>query len=501
MNTPNNTPPGSTGSTDSSRLNPRVSWLYGFGQAAEGIKNNAMLVFLLPFYTLELNLNPVLAGMALGVAVLFDAVSDPVAGWLSDHLKSPWKRRHPFLYSSILPLVISYYFLWLPPDVLVATSHEPGFLNLPNLFWWLLAFAVLVRFSMTLYHVPHLSLNAELTENYDERTRLTGLRLFFSWTAGVLAYTLALYFTTPEGSTTYDLTLYPNFATYAALTMGAIILISALGTHSEIPRLHMPPERGMSSPLALFKDIYHVLQKRNVASLVLSAFFGVLAFRVTQAMVLPLYLYFWEFTSTEMIALGLTVIPATICASMLAQYSSRKLDKREALITIGVAFSLVVPILITLRLIEVLPENGTTLLFALVCLAVFINSSLGIATNILQNSMMADTTDEYELETGERREGLFYSMNAFIGKTGSACGAIVAGLALQVVALPANAQPGEVAWDKLFSLAMFEGPLAGVIKLIAVLCILGYTLNRSRHHQILETLKKRREPQPPSTPQ
>ena len=478
------------------KLTERVSWLYSFGQAAEGIKNNAMLVFLLPYYTVVLGLDPGLSGLALGIAVIFDAVSDPLAGWFSDHLKSPWKRRHPFLYGAILPLSVSFYFLWAPPESLVASAGEGGGLfGLPGLFWWLLATAILVRAAMTLYHVPHLSMTAELTQDYDTRTRLTGLRLFFSWTGGVTAYLLALwYLTVPDGQggEMLDQTLYPQFAAYAAVTMGLIILVSALGTHSEIPRMHSAPSISARNPLLLFRDIFRVLSKRNVLSLVLSAFFGVLAFRITQAMVLLMNVYFWELTPLQMILVGALVVPATACASMLAQVSSRIWDKREALVIVGLMYCVVVPLLVTLRLVDLLPENGTLALVLIVAAFVFVNSTLGISTNVLQNSMMADATDEYELQHHERREGLFYSMNAFTGKAGSALGAMFAGLALAVVNIPQNAAVSDVSPESMFWLGMFDGPLSGIVKVIAILCILLYTLNRAQHSTILAKLAERR---------
>ena len=476
------------------KISGRVALFFSFGQAAEGIKNNAMLVFLLPYYSIVLGLDPALAGLALLVAVMWDAVSDPLVGWFSDHLHSPWKRRHPFMYGTILPLMVAYYFLWLPPQSLVDAVAAPDASSLPGLFWWLMAFAILVRTAMTLYHVPHLSLTAELTDNYDDRTWLTGMRLFFSWTGGVLAYVLALWYlgdVNDQGESFINQAKYPGFAVWAAVIMGVIILVSALGTHSEIPHMPSAPPDQMKSPLSLFSDIAQVLRDRSVLSLVLSAFFGVFAFRITQAMVLLMNIYFWELTSGQAILVGLSVVPATACAALLAQWASRLWDKRDALIAIGLVYVGIIPLLVMLRLVDWLPANGTIALVSIVTAFVFVNSVLGIATNVLQNSMMADVTDVHELKYGERREGLFFSMNAFVGKSGSALGAAMAGLALAVVAIPSNTAPADVPADSLFWLGMFDGPLSSIVKLIAVLCILLYGLNRVSHSRVLEQLREK----------
>ena len=122
-----------------------------------------------------LEVSGTLCGLALGIALLFDAVTDPLTGSLSDNWKSKWGRRHPFMYASAIPLGFCFYFLFVPPEL-----SEIG------LFIWLTAFAVLTRAAMTLYHVPHIALGAELTSNFEERTVVVSFRQGFS-TIGNLA--------------------------------------------------------------------------------------------------------------------------------------------------------------------------------------------------------------------------------------------------------------------------------------------------------------------------
>ena len=122
------------------------------------------------YFNQVLGLSGTLAGTAIFIALVFDAVSDPVAGSLSDRFRSRWGRRHPFMYASAAPLAVTFYLLFNPPSGL----------GQAGLFCWLLCFAVLVRASMTLYHVPHLALGAELTDDYSERTTVVAYRSLFS---------------------------------------------------------------------------------------------------------------------------------------------------------------------------------------------------------------------------------------------------------------------------------------------------------------------------------
>ena len=142
---------------------------FGIGQIAEGAKNGAFNIFLLFYFTAVLGLPGSLAGAALLIATTFDAVTDPLAGALSDRLRHRWGRRHPFMYASAVPLGITFALLFRPP----------AGLGTMGLFAWLTTFTVLVRASMTLYHVPHLALGAELSRDYTERTSIVAFRTFF----------------------------------------------------------------------------------------------------------------------------------------------------------------------------------------------------------------------------------------------------------------------------------------------------------------------------------
>ena len=97
------------------KVNLQTKITYGFGQLAEGVKNTAFGTFLLLYYNQVLGLSGTLAGVAIFIALCFDAVTDPIAGSISDNFKSKWGRRHPFMYASAIPLAVAFYFLFAPP--------------------------------------------------------------------------------------------------------------------------------------------------------------------------------------------------------------------------------------------------------------------------------------------------------------------------------------------------------------------------------------------------
>ena len=138
-----------------------TKFAYGIGQVAEGIQSRGFDYFAFFYFTQVLGLAGSLAGLAVAIALIFDAVTDPVAGHLSDNWRSRLGRRHPFMYASALPLGVFWCLLYFPPTGLGQTG----------LFLWLLGVALLVRAAMTLYHVPHMALGAELSDDSSSARR------------------------------------------------------------------------------------------------------------------------------------------------------------------------------------------------------------------------------------------------------------------------------------------------------------------------------------------
>jgi Na+/melibiose symporter-like transporter len=153
---------------------------YGFGAVAYGVKNNGFSYLLLFFYERVVGLEGYLAGLAMLIVMLCDAISDPIVGHISDNWHSRWGRRHPFMYFSALPVAMTYFFLWTPPD-----------LGQTGTFVYFILLAVLVRTLITMYEIPSTSLVPEFTGDYDQRTSMLGYRFFFGWWGGLTIAVLA----------------------------------------------------------------------------------------------------------------------------------------------------------------------------------------------------------------------------------------------------------------------------------------------------------------------
>ncbi len=270
-------------------IRPSVRWLYGFGSVAYGVKDNGFSYFLMFYYNQVLGLPGSLAGTAILIAMILDAVSDPLVGYWSDNTHSRLGRRHPFMYASAIPVALAYFFIWNPP---VAHLSEFG------LFLYLTAAAVLVRFFITLYEIPSTSIVAELTEDYDERTRLLSLRYMFGWVGGLfMAFLMWRVFMVDYGVNTP--TTYEVYGMVGTAAMFIAIVGSAGGLHGHIPHLKKPPIRHNYRVSQMLRDIKVTLSNRNFLALFVAGLFAAVGAGVSTNFNAYINTHFWEFTPTQ----------------------------------------------------------------------------------------------------------------------------------------------------------------------------------------------------------
>jgi len=230
------------------RASLKTQILYGAGAVAYGIKDNGFGYFLLMFYGTVVGLDPGLVGTAIFLALIFDAISDPIVGYWSDHTRSRWGRRHPFMYAAAFPVAVSYWLLWNPPD-----WGQTG------LFLYLLCLAVLIRTFITLYETPSSSLMPELSTDYNQRTSIQAWRQFFGWSGGnamtVFMFAVLLVPTEAQPVGTLNRGGYEAYGIISSIVIFLAILLSSIGTHSRIPYLEPAPKTRPKGLKAVFKAV------------------------------------------------------------------------------------------------------------------------------------------------------------------------------------------------------------------------------------------------------
>ncbi|MYH13583.1 MAG: MFS transporter [Gammaproteobacteria bacterium] len=465
----------------------RVRWMYGLGQLPEGVKTAAFGFFLLFYYNQVLGLSGTLAGAALFIALLFDAVSDPLVGSLTDFTRSRWGRRHPYLYASALPFSLCFLGLFVPPSGL----SEAG------LFAWLLVFATLTRTTMSFYHVPYLSMGAELSQDYDERTRLAAFRNLFQL-AGMFAVLIGgnlLFFSATGQYANGQLNpaAYAPFALSCVPLMLAGVWLTALGTHDQIPKL--PSPSAIERPTLIRAVVSDVLTAFRIRAFVAVVGASIL-FGINQGMVQALHLYlatyFFELADYQVTLLFAGASAGIVIGTLLSRaFTGLLAEKRRVFVAGSLWYAFWTSIVIILRLLGLLPGNEHPLVAPLYIVCGCISAlGLGVAIPMI-GSLMADVTDEHERRHGTRQEGIYYSAASLVAKAVGGVGPIIAGLIIDMAGISPGTPPAEVAPEAINRFGWFTGPGVVLFSLLSIACIGFYNITRAQHAETLANLSRR----------
>lgn len=470
------------------RLSLGTMAAYGFGQTAEGIKNAAFNTFVLFYYQQVVGVSGTLTGIALAIALCFDAVTDPLAGAISDKAMTRWGRRHPFMLAAAIPLSIAFFFLFNPPEGLSEIGS----------FLWLVFFAVLVRGAMTFYHIPHLALGAEMAMDYNQRSTLFAFSTLFSLGGGVvtgfLAYTL-FFPTTPEYSPgLLNPAGYVNFSATFAIAMAISIAACVFGTRKEIPHLRQPITIVPFGVTRMLREIGEAFRNRSFRALFFGMMLGTMILSIEAVLSPFMGLHFWEFTTEQLALLPLVAMVGLLLSLPLTPIVTRILDKKLSLIVPAALAIINGNILIILRLLDVpwFPTNESPWMLPLVMVTTFITSTIAPVIFTSINSMFADIADEHELDTGERREGIIYAARAFCLKATGAGGVMLGGIIIDLISFPRGAPAGSVDPSTVWQLGLLQGPATSIFSFCGLLLYARYRLNRARHAEILTELERRR---------
>lgn len=464
----------------------RTKLALGFGAMGPAVVVGAFDFFLLIFYSQVIGLDARLVGLAILIALVFDAVSDPVVGYWSDNMRSRWGRRHPFMYASAIPITFSFYFLWNPP---VDASQM-------TLFFYVLIMAVIIRTAVTFYQTPSSALIPDMTQDYNERTSFFSLRYFIAWTSANALSVFMFFFLFPRFATEanpdgrFNPDAYAIYGTIGSIMIFVSIVVSALGTHARIPYLNKPPPPRPITIKLIFGEVFETLSNRSFIALFVASLLGAVASGVASVLSLYFMTYFWGFTDVQMGMVFLGTFVAALIGFVLAPIVSRTIGKKRGAIIVGLCAFGGAPLPILLRLIDVLPPNGTPFIFWFVTITNVVDVGLIICFQILFSSMVADLVEESELKTGRRSEGVFTAAVTFVRKSVQGFGVMAATVVLTLAQFPSGADVEEVSPDAVWRMGAYYVPLVLTLWMSMIAAISSYRIERDTHEQNLKKLQK-----------
>ena len=468
------------------KLSVRTKVLFASGALQEAVVTAGGIATVL-FYNQLLGVSPALVGTAFLIASAFDALSDPLIGAITDRFRSKWGHRHPFMFASALPIGFSFYFLYQPADDLTEIGY----------FVWLCFFLILLRLSQTLYLIPHDALGAELTDDYEERTSIFGYNYVATSALSLIVvgiFYAVIFPSNPE----FDNGLlnpagYFVLAAVGSVTIVFSVLTCTLGTVEQIPYLHNV-ELGnkfsfanyITQLKALIKNISYI--SACLSLLTIYSGLGIISVVSTYA-----YVYVYELSTEGMVWASVAKSPGILIALPLLAYLSRRMEKKTILIVSTLATCALVSLPHNLKMVDLFPSNDSVFLLFALFVPLLLAYMVFPVSAIIIDSQLADVADEHELRTGERSEGVIFSVRSFGIKTTQGVGGFLAGFGLEFIGFPENAEVGDLAGETITGLLFLNGPSYLAIYLLAVLFMTLYALDKKTHGEVLRQLEKKRE--------
>ena len=278
--------------------------------------------------------------------------------------------------------------------------------------------------------------------------------------------------------------------------MVVTIWYSAFGTQKEIPYLAEPTPKPRRNPVAqVILDLRQAFPNRSFRWL----FFGVLVVfimaGVNSALDLYMFQYFWDLASDQMLWLQGASIGGLMIGVFLTAPLLRYTDKRFGVLLGTIVWAVCQVMPVVLRLMEVLPDNGTLALVSTLIAFRFVQGLILQQAFVSFGSMMADVADEHDHATGIRQEGIFFGAIAFSHKATSGFGNFIGGIGLDIIAWPRGTEiqtASDVPAETIINLGLLYGPVVAGFSVVSVWCYMHYDLTRERHAQILRELNARR---------
>jgi GPH family glycoside/pentoside/hexuronide:cation symporter len=470
------------------RLSFPQKLIYGFGAFVNNLLAAAIggMVIVL---NLGLGMNPALVGLLSALPRLTDAFTDPLMGYISDKTRSKWGRRRPYIFIGAIAAGIIFTLLWQLPDGKTENYY----------FWFFLIGSIIFYLAYTVFATPWVALGYELTPDYHERTRLMGVQNFM----GQLAYLLSpwfLWFMTLEP-------LHDNLidgAKWLALIIGvAVVVIGVLPAIFLRERFQnlATADAGQATPTGsktslarlqatladFFKGFVITLKFRPFLKLCAATFLvfnGFMMVASFQYYVIIYYVFAGDQAQGALYAgwSGTASAIATFCVIYIVTWVSTKIGKRRAFF----ACTSISILGYALKWFCYRPDMPLLLLVPAPLMAFGLG---GLFT--LMGSMIADVCDLDELETGERREGMFGSIYWWVVKLGMAAALAIGGFLLNATGFDV-ALNGDQSERTIVLMRLFDAGIPIITSALAIWAIATYKLTEEKAHQVRQTLESRR---------
>jgi GPH family glycoside/pentoside/hexuronide:cation symporter len=471
---------------------------YGFAGLGAGLVRNMLGLYLLFYYSGVIGLSPAYMSMAIMIGNIWDAVTDPLMGFISDHTESRMGRRRVYLFWGAFSLGFLVYLTWAPP------SSLQGF----TLFLYAAVLISLLNANFTVVLVPYLALGAELSSDPDERSTIFGFNYAFSTVGqllGAVIPSLAIEFADDAVlflhgrfdlfSNTFTQTAVKylgdpsNVFRLTAAAIGIIVTASTLatffGTRERVVHERDKKVRGTVEVFkTLYRDLFSTLKNRPFLILVLAMMTIDIGSGITGSMMMFVAKYWIKMEKMVSLFIITYMLCAIGAAAFWVQFSKWTSKKLAYLLGQTV---LTIALLSTMLMVEGKPLR----VFAILAF-----SGFGLGAYVMLWSLIADRVDYDEYETHKRREGSYYGIYTLFSKSAAGIGVFLGGLYLEFIGFEKGMEMFEkgieIPPDMLLKFKLLFGPITALINLAGVIIFWFFHYDKKEHEQIQNELVARK---------
>ena len=453
---------------------------YGIGMLANQLFTAALSIFMVVLVN-GLNMDPLYAGILGAAPRIFDAITDPLMGYISDHTHSKWGRRRPYIIIGAIITGLSFIFMW---QIHAENSQMYNFI-------YFLCWSLVFYLGYTIFATPYIALGYEMSNDFNERTRLMGSAQFigqFAWVLApwfwVIIYNNKYFQSAPEG------------ARYLAVWVGIgcmiIGLLPALICKERVISEDEQQKINFQDLMGEFRTFFHGIKTTFQCSPFLklcgATFLIFNGFQTIAGLgwyIIVFYLFKGDYGTGGIPWPAWFGTISALCTMFLVipviTFISKKIGKKGAFI-ISTLISVIGYIL---KWWCFNPSNPWLMFLPLPLLSFGIG---GLFT--LMMSMTADVCDLDELENNERREGMFGAVYWWMVKLGTAVAMFMFGFVLKYSGFQGDQAEQLTSTLNILRISDIVIPVVGA--LIAIIVIWSYDITEEKAHSIKLELEKRR---------